>query len=139
MNIMMLRKNMEDLVQKDFAGANKHLLGQQKSLKFMHELEGKSKKEIAPLIRDNIDINKMLLYNSFFNGIDIQEKIQERIIDEITPRVEEKRQALSKAMQKRRTLEILKEREWLKRQKELSKREIALLDEVAANQWQRRQ
>ena len=136
--LLKLRKNVEDLVQKDFANANGHLLGQQKRLEFMHEVNEESKKELIPRTRGTVDINTMFLYNNFFEGIHIQKKLQKKIIGEISPKVEEKREALAEAMRKRKTLEILKERERLAQQKERKKEETILLDEVAASQWQRR-
>lgn len=136
--LLKLRKNMEDLVQKDFAGANRHLLSQTNRLNFMYQVEEESKKELGPRTRESVDINNMFLYNNFFQGIRVQENLQNRIINEVTPKVEEKREALAEAMRKRKTLEILKEREQRTRKKEQDKQETALLDEAAASQWQRR-
>lgn len=136
--LLKLRKNVEDLVKRDFAVANGHLLGQQKRLEFMHEVENKSKKELVQRNRETIDISTMFIYNNFFDGIQIQEKLQEKIIGEISPKVEKKRGALGEAMRKRKTLEILKERERLARQKKHAKRETVFFDEVGAIQWQRR-
>ena len=136
--LLKLRKNMEDLIQKDFAGANGHLLGQTNRLNFMYQVEEESKKELGPRTRESVDIDTMFLYNNFFQGIRVQENLQNRIIDEVTPKVEEKREALAEAMRKRKTLEILKEREQRTRKKEQDKQETALLDEAAASQWQRR-
>ncbi|MFQ5673953.1 MAG: flagellar export protein FliJ [Nitrospinales bacterium] len=136
--LLKLRKNVEDLVQKDFAGANSHLLNQQKRLGFMYEVEDDSKKELGPRTRENVDIDTMYLYNHFFEGIHIQKNLQQKIISEISPKVEEKRKALAEAMRKRKTLEILKEREQRARRRERLKQETALLDEAAATQWRRR-
>jgi len=137
--LLKLRKNVEDLVQKDFAGANNHLLSQKKRLGFMREVEDDSKKQLDLQTKERVDINTMHLYNHFFEGIRIQENFQKKIIAEIFPKVEEKRKALAEAMRKRKTLEILKDRERRALQRERLKQETALLDEVAATQWQRRQ
>ena len=63
---------------------------------------------------------------------------QEKIISEINTKLEAKREEVVKAMQKRRTLEILKERDMLKERKIRERKETAILDEVASNLWVRK-
>lgn len=135
--LLKLRKNTENLRQKDFAAAQGHLLNQQDQLRFMLEVAAKSKRELTQS-QPHTDINTMILYDDFFNGVQAQEQLQEQIISEILPKVEAKRQALAEAMRKRRTLEILEERERQAMLKEQMKQETALLDEAASIQWHRK-
>lgn len=135
--LLKLRKNTENLRQKDFAAAQGHLLNQQDRLRFMQDVETKSKQELTQS-QLHADINTMILYDDFFNGVHAQEQLQEQIISEISPKVEAKRQALAEAMRQRRTLEILEEREQQVLLKAQMKRETALFDEAASIQWQRK-
>ena len=63
--------------------------------------------------------------------------IMEKIILEISTKLEAKREEVVEAMRKRRTMEILKERDILKERKIREKKETAILDEVASNLWGR--
>ncbi|MFQ5716532.1 MAG: hypothetical protein ACE5GQ_05465, partial [Nitrospinales bacterium] len=78
--LLKLRKNQEDLLQKNFAVANNHLLIQQRQLSFMKDVENQSKREWDAHAGRIEDINAMVLYENFFSGIQIQEKRQRRII-----------------------------------------------------------
>lgn len=63
---------------------------------------------------------------------------QEKIISEINTKLEAKREEVVEAMRKRRTLEILKERDILKERKIRDKKETAIQDEIASNLWVRK-
>ena len=60
---------------------------------------------------------------------------QEQVIQEVTEKLNLKKQDLVQSMMKRRTMEILKERELLALKKKQQKTEIALNDETGSNQW----
>ena len=62
---------------------------------------------------------------------------QRKIISEINTKLEAKREEVVEAMRKRRTIEILKERDMLKERKVRERKETAILDEVASNLWMR--
>jgi len=78
------------------------------------------------------------LYDRFFQSVSSRSGFQEQIISETGEKVEAKRTELVKAMKQRRVLEILKDREILKKQRKALKDEITLIDEVAATRWQMR-
>jgi flagellar export protein FliJ len=79
----------------------------------------------------------MILYDNFFQGTRAQGERQDKIISEISTRLEAKREEVVEAMRKRRTLEILKERDILKERKIRERKETAILDEMASNLWGR--
>ena len=78
------------------------------------------------------------MYDNFFHGTRSQGVRQEKIISEINTKLEAKREEVVEAMRKRRTLEILKERDMLKERKTRERKETAVLDEVASNLWVRK-
>ena len=87
--------------------------------------------------RSNVGVETMILYDNFFQGTRAQGERQDKIISEISTGLEAKREEVVEAMRKRRTLEILKERDILKERKIREKKETAILDEVASNLWGR--
>ncbi len=82
-----------------------------------------------------VDINTLVLYNNFFEGVKTLEQRQEQIVSEVQGKLDSKRRAVVEARRKRRTLEILKEREVHAFRELEKKREIELLDESAAHLW----
>jgi len=136
--ILKLNKNKEDLLQKDMGQINALIQKQQDSQNFMKEIMENKKEELNQKKRQTIDVQTMILYDNFFRGTEIHKKRQDTIISEITVKLEEKRKEVADAMRKRRTLEILKERDMLKKRKLIEKKEIAIQDENASNLWGRK-
>jgi len=101
----------------------------------MQDTMEKSREELNEKKRSNASVDTMMLYDNFFKGTQIQEERQDKIISEITTKLEAKREEVVEAMRKRRTLEILKERNRLKELKIRERKETAILDEVASNLW----
>ena len=135
--ILKLNKNKEDLLQKDMGQINALINKQQDSQDFMKEIMENKKEELNQKKRGNIDIQTMILYDNFFSGTQIHKKRQETIISEISVKLEEKRKEVIDAMRKRRTLEILKDRQMLKESKLRDKKLLAIQDENASSLWAR--
>ena len=136
--ILRLNKNKEDLLKKDMGQINTLYQRQQDQKKFVQDTTEKSKNELNQKKRSNASVETMILYDNFFHGTRAQGVRQEKIISEINTKLEAKREEVVKAMQKRRTLEILKERDMLKERKIRERKETAILDEVASNLWVRK-
>jgi flagellar export protein FliJ len=97
----------------------------------------RSKDELNQRKKSGISVETMILYENFSRGTEAEEAQQDKIISEINTRLEAKREEVVEAMRKRRTMEILKERDMLKERKIREKKETAVLDEVASNLWMR--
>ena len=135
--ILRLNKNKENLLQKDMGQINALYQRQQDQKQFMQDTTEQSKNELNQKKRSNVGVETVILYNNFFQGTRIQGERQDKIISEINTKLEAKREEVVKAMRKRRTLEILQERDILKERKIREKKETAILDEVASNLWGR--
>ena len=135
--ILRLNKNKENLLQKDMGQINALYQRQQDQKQFMQDTTEQSKNELNQKKRSNVGVETMLLYDNFFQGTRIQGERQDKIISEINTKLEAKREEVVKAMRKRRTMEILQERDILKERKIREKKETAILDEVASNLWGR--
>ena len=135
--ILRLNKNKENLLQKDMGRINSLYQQQQDRKQFVQDATEKSRNELNQRKRSNVGVETMILYDNFFQGTRAQGERQDKIISEISTRLEAKREEVVEAMRKRRTLEILKERDILKEQKIRERKETAILDEMASNLWGR--
>jgi flagellar protein FliJ len=133
--ILRMNKNKEDLLQRDMGQINALYQRQQNQKKFMQDTTEKSRDELNQKKKSGISVETMILYDNFFKGTQVQSVRQEKIISEISVKFEAKREEVVEAMRKRRTLEILKERDISKERKARERKEIAMLDEVASNLW----
>ena len=136
--ILRLNKNKEDLLQRDMGHINAMIQKQKDSQHFMRELTENKKNELNQKKRQDIDVNTMMLYDNFFRGTQTHKTRQDTIISEITRKLEAKREEVVEAMRKRKTLEILKERNILKERKLREKKDLAIQDENASNLWVRK-
>ena len=135
--ILRLNKNKENLLQKDMGQINALYQRQQDQKQFMQDTTEQSKNELNQKKRSNVGVETVILYDNFFQGTRIQGERQDKIISEINTKLEAKREEVVKAMRKRRTMEILQERDILKERKIRQKKDTAILDEVASNLWGR--
>ena len=135
--ILRLNKNKEDLLKRDMGQINALYQRQQDQKQFLQDTTEKSRNELNQRKRSNVGVETMILYDNFFQGTRTQGERQEKIILEISTKLEAKREEVVEAMRKRRTMEILKERDILKDRKIREKKETAILDEVASNLWGR--
>ena len=135
--ILRLNKNKENLLQKDMGRINSLYQQQQDRKQFVQDATEKSRNELNQRKRSNVGVETMILYDNFFQGTRAQGERQDKIISEINTKLKAKREEVVKAMRKRRTLEILKERDILKERKIRERKETAILDEMASNLWGR--
>lgn len=131
--LLRLRQNQERQVQRDMAIVNAHILKQEDRLHLIEDTETKSKKEITQRLSGGVSIDSINLYNEFFQGVRGQETFQRKLISEANQQLQIRRAILVEAMRKRRTLEILREREFEAFKKLEMKKETEHLDEVAGN------
>ena len=137
-SILRLNKNKEDLLQRDMGKINTMIQKQKESQNFMKEVTEKNKEELNQKKRQNIDVNTMFLYDNFFRGTQTHKTRQDTIISEINVKLEAKREEVIEAMRKRKTLEILKDRNKIKERKLREKKDLAIQDENASNLWRRK-
>ena len=117
---------------------NVHHQRQQDRQKFMRDATEASKDELNQKKRADVSVETMILCDNFNRGVKIQVEKQDEIISEINTKLEAKREEVVEAMRKRRTMEILKERDMLRQKKVREAKETAILDEVASNLWVRK-
>ena len=136
--LLKLRKNAENLEQREMAEIQNHLYARQNELQDLNSSGTKNKEELQSRLQQSIPGSTLDLYDRYFQSMGLRSGLQERIISETGEKVEAKRSELVEAMRKRRVLEILKDRDILKKKRKVLKDEIALMDEIASTRWQTR-
>jgi flagellar export protein FliJ len=134
--LLRLRKNTENLEQKEMAQAQHRLLARQKQLQDMKTTGEEHGKELQTRLQQTLSGTILGLYDWYFQSLGTRAVVQEHLITESGRQVEAQRTQLVEAMKKRRVLEILKDRELLNARRKMTKEEIAFQDEVAATRWQ---
>lgn len=134
-SLLRLRKNAENLEQRAMAEMQNHLYARQNELQDLNSSDTKNKDELQTLLQQTLPGRTLGLYDRYFQSLGIRSGLQKQIISETAEKVETKRLELVEAMKKRRVLEILKDREILKKKRKVLKDEIALMDEIASTRW----
>ena len=133
--VLKVHKEAENLIKKELGVINTHMQNQMDRLRFMEEIAEQKKEELNQTLGQEMNIDKMVLFNNFFTGVKLEKTRQEQVIQEVTEKLNLKKKDLIQSLMKRRTMEILKEREQTAFKKKQQKTEIALNDETGSNQW----
>ena len=136
--LLKLRKNAENLEQREMAEIQNHLYARKNELQDLTSSGEKSKEELQTRLEQSIPGRTLELYDRYLQSTGTRSVLQEKIILETGEKVEAKRSELVEAMRKRRALEILKDRDILKIKRKALKDEISLMDEIASTRWQMR-
>ena len=133
--LLKVHKNRENLLQKQLGDILAHKQKQQNRQDFLKDARKNEIKQVNQRMIKETSINTYVLYNKFFDGNYLQNNRQETIISEIDTRAEAKREELVEASRKRRTMEILKDRDLEQYRSKLAKLETESMDEIASNYW----
>ena len=133
--LLKVHKNRENLLQKQLGDILAHKQKQQNRQDLLKDARKNEIKQVNQRMIKDTSINTYVLYNKFFDGNYLQNNRQETIISEIDTRAEAKREELVEASRKRRTMEILKDRNLEQYRSKLAKMETESMDEIASNHW----
>ena len=134
--LLRLRKNAENLEQRAMAEMQNHLYSRKNELQNLKSSDTKNKSELQTRLQQSIPGRTLVLYDRYFQSLGVRSGLQKQIISETGEKVEAKRLELVEAMKKRRVLEILRDRDILKKKHKALKDEIAFIDEIASTRWQ---
>ena len=133
--LLQIHKNKENLLQKELGVILTHKQTQQNRQDFLKNTRAKKINQVNQRMTQDTTIDTHFLYDMFFKGNYLQNNRQKKIISEINTRAEAKREELVEASRKRRTMEILKERDLKQYKIKLAKMETETMDEIASNHW----
>ena len=130
---LQVHNNKENLLKKELGDILAHKQTQQNRQNFMQTTREHNLKEINQRMTQDLNVNTYVLYNNFFDGNHLRKERQRILISEVDVRADAKRQELVEVRRKRRTMEILKERDLKAYNKKLTKIETEIMDEIASN------
>lgn len=133
--LLQIHKNKENLLQKELGVILTHKQTQQNRQDFLKNTRENKINQVNQRMTQETTIDTHFLYDMFFKGNSIQNNRQKKIISEIDTRAEAKREELVEASRKRRTMEILKDRDLEQYRSKLAKLETESMDEIASNHW----
>ncbi len=133
--LLQIHKNKENLLQKELGVILTHKQTQQNRQDFLKNTRENKINQVNQRMTQDTTIDTHFLYDMFFKGNYLQNNRQKKIISEINTRAEAKREELVEASRKRRTMEILKERDLKQYKIKLAKMETETMDEIASNYW----
>ena len=133
--LLQIHKNKENLLQKELGIILTNKQTQQNRQDFLKNTRAKKINQVNQRMIQDTTIDTHFLYDMFFKGNYLQNNRQKKIISEINTRAEAKREELVEASRKRRTMEILKERDLKQYKIKLAKMETETMDEIASNYW----
>ena len=133
--LLQIHKNKENLLQKELGVILTHKQTQQNRQDFLKDTRKNKINQVNQRMTQDTTIDTHFLYDMFFKGNYLQNNRQKKIISEINTRAEAKREELVEASRKRRTMEILKERDLKQYKIKLAKMETETMDEIASNYW----
>ena len=133
--LLKVHKNRENLLQKELGDILAHKQTQQNRQDLLKNTRENKINQVNQRMTQDTTIDTHFLYDMFFKGNYLQNNRQKKIISEINTRAEAKREELVEASRKRRTMEILKERDLKQYKIKLAKMETETMDEIASNYW----
>jgi flagellar protein FliJ len=133
--LLQIRKNKENLLQKELGVILAHKQTQLDRQDFLKNTRKNEITQINQRMAQDSNIDTHVLYDIFFKANYLQNNRQKTIISEINTRADSKREELVGASQKRRVMEILKERDLNQQKKKMKKIETDEMDEIASNYW----
>jgi len=122
----------EEVCQKELAEAQRELTDAQQKLKCLKKDKGENIQKLQARQEGRHHISDVLIFIDYIRQLSRDIKTQTQQVDSASENVTHKRNNLIAIMKKRKTLEKLKEKEWLEYQKKMLQVERKFNDEVAA-------
>ena len=93
--VLKLHKEKENLIKKELGVINTHMQNQMDRLRFMEGIADEKKEELNRIMGQDMNIDKMVLYNNFFTGVKLEKVRQEQVISEVTEKLNLKKQLIN--------------------------------------------
>ena len=132
------RRHQEEVCQKQLAQTERQLVDEQDKLRRQKKEERENILNLQAKQKDNINVADIILSVNYIQQLSNKIKVQKNSVREATKKVNQKRNELIGIVKKRKTLEKLKEKQWLAYQQKMMQNERKLMDEVASTRHVRR-
>ncbi len=126
------------MCQKELARCQRKLAEEQEKLNHRKQLKRENIIKLQARQKESISVSDIILYMNYI--AQLSKKIEEQVpcVRQAANKVNQKRNELIGIMKKRKTLEKLKEKDWLANQKKMMQDERKFMDEVATTRHARK-
>jgi flagellar FliJ protein len=133
------RRHQEEVCQKELAEAQRDLSDAKEKLNSIKKDKRDNIQKLQARQSERHNTSKILIFINYIRQLSINIDTQLRHVRHTSQNVTEKRDNLIAIMKERKTLEKLKEKEWLEYQRNMMQAERKFNDEVAATRHIRNQ
>ncbi len=131
------RRHTEDRLQKAFMDKKRELDRAEEKLRQLEGIKAENLSMLHNKQQAGASVSTIVLYDSYIRKISMKRHQQRRTIVDLKKQLNQKRMALIGAMKNRKTLDILKEKEWIAYKKAEQKKDELFLGEIAVNRFHR--
>ncbi|UCD77010.1 MAG: flagellar export protein FliJ [Desulfobacterales bacterium] len=132
------RRHQEEICQKELARLQRQLADEQEKLRRQKQQKRENVQKLKVRQKESASVSDIILYMNYIEQLSKEIEEQATCVHEAAKKVNHKRNELIGIMKKRKTLEKLKEKDWLAYQKKMMQDERKLMDEVATTQRARK-
>ena len=133
------RRHQAEVCQKELAEAQRDLSDAQKKLKGIRKDKRDNIQKLQARQTERHNASKILIFINYIEQLSRDLDAQMQQVDHASQHVTEKRDNLIAILKKRKTLEKLKEKQWLEYQRKMMQAERKFNDEIAATRYIRNQ
>jgi flagellar protein FliJ len=133
------RRHQEEGCQQELAEAQRNLSDAQKKLKSIKKNKRENIQKLQAKQSERHNASNILIFIKYIEQLSRDLDVQLQQVNHASQHVTEKRENLIAIMKKRKTLEKLKEKQWLEYQQKMMRAERKFNDEVAATRHIRNQ
>jgi flagellar FliJ protein len=132
------RRHQEEICQKELARLKRQLADEQEKLRRQKQQKRENIRNLQARQKKSNTVSDIILYMKYIEQLSKEIEQQATCVREATQKVSQKRNELIGIMKKRKTLEKLKEKDWLAYQKKMLQDERKFMDEVATTRHARK-
>ena len=132
------RCHQEELCQKELAQTERLLADEKGKLRCRKREHRENIQQLQAKQKASINVSDIILAVNFIQQLSKDIEDQTKCVREATKTVSQKRNELIIIVKKRKTLEKLKEKEWVAYQKKMMQNERKLMDELASTKHARK-
>jgi flagellar FliJ protein len=132
------RRHQEEICQKELARSQRKLADEQAKLNRSKQLKRDNILKLRARQKESVSVFDIILYMNYISQL--SKKIEEQVpcVRQAAQKVNQKRNELIGIMKKRKTMEKLKDKDWLSYQKKMMQDERKFMDEVATTRHARK-
>ena len=132
------RRHQEEICQKELAQTERLLADEKDKLRRLKNEQRDNIQKLQIKQKEKINVSDIILSVSYIRQLSEKIEEQKNCLQEATKTVNQKRHELITIVKKRKTLEKLKEKEWLAYQQKMMQNERKFMDDVASTRHARK-